>query len=121
MEFAVAAAGVVLVSAVMRRLKPAPEQKRLSAEGGSIVDPHPETEVWTDCVHVVQKPVKGATAVAARAFKKGELVEKGLMRRMPPGFKGEQSEYVFTWNKEQRDRRDEDGVDNNVWAVSSGS
>ena len=103
----------------MPRQKPQPQ--RLSADGGSIVDPHPETEVWTNGVHVVQKPGKGATAVAARDFKKGELVEKGLMRRMPAGFKGHTSEYVFTWNKEQRDRRDEGGVDNNVWAVCSGS
>ena len=51
---------------------------------------------------------------------KGELVEKGLMRRMPAGFKGEDSEYVFTWNKEQADLRGDDDGDKNVWAVSSG-
>jgi hypothetical protein len=31
----------------------------------------------------------------------GELVEKGIMRRLPEGFDGNQSPYVFTWSNER--------------------
>jgi hypothetical protein len=31
----------------------------------------------------------------------GELVEKGVMRRLPEGFDGNKSPYVFTWSNER--------------------
>ena len=72
-DFAAAAValGVVAIS-IWKRLQPAEvdTRPRLSAEGGSVVDPHPETQVWCGGVDVVLKKDKGSTAVAARDFKK---------------------------------------------------
>ena len=31
----------------------------------------------------------------------GDLVEKGVMRRLPEGFDGNKSPYVFTWSNER--------------------
>eukprot|EP00567_Pseudictyota_dubia_P018604 CAMPEP_0197433828 /NCGR_PEP_ID=MMETSP1175-20131217/1639_1 /TAXON_ID=1003142 /ORGANISM="Triceratium dubium, Strain CCMP147" /LENGTH=146 /DNA_ID=CAMNT_0042962331 /DNA_START=150 /DNA_END=590 /DNA_ORIENTATION=+ len=40
-------------------------------------------------------------AFAAVAIKEGELVEKGLMRRLPEGFDGNTCPYIFTWGEER--------------------
>lgn len=31
----------------------------------------------------------------------GELIEKGVMRRLPYGFDGNTCEYIFTWSEER--------------------
>lgn len=40
-------------------------------------------------------------AFAAVDFKAGDLVEKGLMRRLPEGFDGNTCPYIFTWSTER--------------------
>ena len=54
-------------------------------------------------------------AFARKAFNDGELVEKGLMRRLSDnenrGFDGMKNMYVFTWSDE---------VPNYTWAAGSG-
>lgn len=40
-------------------------------------------------------------AFAAVDIKEGELVEKGLMRRLPEGFDGNTCPYIFTWSTER--------------------
>lgn len=40
-------------------------------------------------------------AFAACDIKEGELVEKGLMRRLPEGFDGNTCPYIFTWSTER--------------------
>jgi len=52
-----------------------------------------------DCSSVVAKrdAYGGAGAFAGRAFKKGEVIERGLVRVLPVC--GHKSEYVFTWKK----------------------
>jgi hypothetical protein len=54
-------------------------------------------------------------AFARKAFKEGDLVEKGLMRRLSDnenrGFDGMKNPYVFTWS---------DDVPNYTWAAGSG-
>lgn len=42
----------------------------------------------------------------------GELVEKGIMRRLPEGFDGMQCPYIFTWS---------DDIPNKTWAMGSGT
>lgn len=44
-------------------------------------------------------------------FLVGELVEKGIMRRLPDGFDGNSCPYIFTWSKE---------IPNRVWGMGSG-
>jgi hypothetical protein len=41
----------------------------------------------------------------------GELVEKGVMRRLPEGFDGNTCEYIFTWSTERP---------NKTWGMGSG-
>jgi len=41
----------------------------------------------------------------------GELVEKGIMRRLPDEFDGNSCPYIFTWSKE---------IPNQVWGMGSG-
>ena len=41
----------------------------------------------------------------------GELVEKGVMRRLPDGFDGNTCPYIFTWSTERP---------NKTWAMGSG-
>jgi hypothetical protein len=41
----------------------------------------------------------------------GELVEKGMMRRLPDGFDGNTCPYIFTWSKERP---------NKIWGMGSG-
>lgn len=40
-------------------------------------------------------------AFAAVAIKEGELIEKGVMRRLPEGFDGNTCPYIFTWSDER--------------------
>ena len=49
-------------------------------------------------------------AFAKVDIKKGDLVEKGLMRRLE-GFNGMNNPYVFTWSTE---------IPNKIWAIGSG-
>jgi SET domain len=42
----------------------------------------------------------------------GELVEKGLMRRLPEDFDGMTCPYIFTWS---------DDIPNKTWAMGSGT
>ena len=65
---------------------------------------------WIDCSKVfVDASVGGAGAFAARDIAKGDIVEFGIVRRLPEGFDGNQSPYVFTWSE-----------DRSVWAIGSG-
>ena len=40
-------------------------------------------------------------AFALASFKEGDLVEKGVMRRLPEGFDGNTCPYIFTWSTER--------------------
>lgn len=62
-----------------------------------------------DCtkVYVKKTPSKGDSAFAAVNIKKGELVEKGLIRRVNTD--GNQNPYLFTWAE-----------DRTVWDFGSG-
>lgn len=40
-------------------------------------------------------------AFAAVPIKEGELIEKGVMRRLPEGFDGNTCPYIFTWSNER--------------------
>jgi SET domain-containing protein len=51
----------------------------------------------------------GVGAFAATPIRAGELVEAGIVRRLPLGFDGNTSPYVFTWSE-----------DRTVWAIGSG-
>lgn len=64
-----------------------------------------------DCsrVYVDHSARGGAGAYAAVDIAKGELVERGIVRRLPTAFDGQQSPYVFTWSE-----------DRSVWAIGSG-
>jgi len=44
-------------------------------------------------------------------YSTGELVEKGIMRRLPDGFDGNACPYIFTWSAERP---------NKVWGMGSG-
>jgi len=44
-------------------------------------------------------------------FFTGEIIEKGIVRRLPAGFDGNDSPYVFTWSKE---------LPNKTWGMASG-
>lgn len=50
-------------------------------------------------------------AFAAVPIKAGELVEKGIMRRLPDGFDGNTCPYIFTWSLD---------IPNKTWAMASG-
>jgi len=50
-------------------------------------------------------------AFAAVAMKKGDLIEKGVVRRLPDGFDGNTCPYIFTWSTERP---------NKTWAMASG-
>jgi len=66
-----------------------------------------------DCAKVIVKdsPMGGDGAFAATDIKKGELVECGLVRRLP-GLDGMNNPYVFTWS---------DDIPNDTWACGSGA
>lgn len=50
-------------------------------------------------------------AFTKKDFKKGELVEYGIVRLLPESFDGHESPYVFTWS---------DNLPNTTWAMASG-
>ena len=65
---------------------------------------------WVDCSRVYVAASKGgAGAFSAVPIAAGELVERGIVRRLPKGFNGTDSPYVFTWSE-----------DRDVWAIGSG-
>lgn len=71
-----------------------------------------------DCSKVLVKSSAFATednqfdgAFAAVDFKEGDLVERGLMRRLPDGFDGNTCPYIFTWSTERP---------NKTWGMGSG-
>ena len=60
-------------------------------------------------VFVATSSDKGAGAFAACDMSEGEVVERGIVRRLPATFDGNASPYVFTWSE-----------DRTVWAIGSG-
>lgn len=50
-------------------------------------------------------------AFANKSFKKGEIIEYGIVRILPDNFDGNKSPYVFTWSDE---------IPNKRWAMASG-
>ena len=63
-----------------------------------------------DCSKVyVDKSPHGAGVFAGCDFASGDIVEQGIVRRLPEGFDGDNSPYVFTWSD-----------DRTVWAIGSG-
>ena len=68
---------------------------------------HAETKIDCSKVYVKQSTFSNEEtgmfdgAFAAVAIKEGELVEKGLMRRLPEGFDGNTCPYIFTWSTER--------------------
>ncbi len=64
-----------------------------------------------DCskVYVDTAADAGAGVFAAIPLRAGEVVEHGIVRRLPGGFDGNASPYVFTWS-----------ADRSVWAIGSG-
>jgi len=73
------------------------------------IDPHWQQTNLVECSKVYAKKDKhgGVGAFAAVPIKKGELVERGLARRLPVD--GTRCAYVFTWSE-----------DRTVWASGSG-
>lgn len=65
--------------------------------------------VQCDKVCVEASPRGGVGAFAAVPIRAGEVVERGIVRRLPEGFDGNRSPYVFTWSE-----------DRSVWAIGSG-
>lgn len=78
---------------------------------------HPETLIDCSKVYVKQSTFSNDDtgyfdgAFAAVDIKKGDLVEKGLMRRLPEGFDGNTCPYIFTWSTERP---------NKTWGMGSG-
>ncbi len=67
-------------------------------------------ESFVDCSKVCVRESKGgAGAFAARDIAKGELIERGIVRRLPEGFDGGAYPFAFTWSE-----------DRTVWAIGSG-
>ena len=64
-----------------------------------------------DCskVFVADSGDRGVGVYAAIELAEGEIVEFGIVRRLPEGFDGNASPYVFTWSQ-----------DRTVWAIGSG-
>lgn len=50
-------------------------------------------------------------AFAAVDFKAGDLIEKGVVRRLPDGFDGHTCQFIFTWSTARP---------NKTWAMASG-
>jgi len=65
---------------------------------------------WVDCSKVyVDASMDGAGVFAACDIRQGEVVEFGIVRRLPASFDGNDCQYVLTW-----------GDDRTVWAIGSG-
>ncbi len=68
---------------------------------------HPETKIDCSKVYVKQSSFSNEQtgmfdgAFALVDIKEGELVEKGVMRRLPEGFDGNTCPYIFTWSTER--------------------
>ena len=63
-----------------------------------------------DCSKVyVDQSLHGAGVFAACDIAEDEIVERGIVRRLPDSFNGNDSPYVFTWSD-----------DRTVWAIGSG-
>ena len=75
------------------------------------------SKIWCENVYVTRSGFSNETtgvfdgAFARTSFKEGELIEKGIMRRLPDGFDGNKCPYIFTWSNEKP---------NHVWAMGSG-
>ena len=65
--------------------------------------------VQCDNVFVATSTDKGVGVFAANDISAGQIVERGIVRRLPTGFDGNTSPYVFTWSD-----------DRTVWAIGSG-
>ena len=65
--------------------------------------------VQCDNVFVATSEDKGVGVFAANDISAGQIVERGIVRRLPTGFDGNTSPYVFTWSD-----------DRTVWAIGSG-
>eukprot|EP01083_Nonionella_stella_P232316 819693_1 len=82
----------------------------------NIINNKPKSKVWCEFVHVKESTlstdnIKFDGAFAAKDFSLGEVVEFGLMRRLPENFDGHKDQFVFTWSDE---------IPNKVWAQGSG-
>lgn len=68
---------------------------------------HPDTKIDCSKVYVKKSTFSNEEtgdfdgAFAAVPMKEGELIEKGVMRRLPYGFDGNTCEYIFTWSEER--------------------
>ena len=63
-----------------------------------------------DCSKVyVDQSNHGSGVFAAVAIAAGEIAERGIVRRLPASFDGNDSPHVFTWSD-----------DRTVWAIGSG-
>ena len=68
---------------------------------------HPETKIDCSKVYVKQSSFSNEQtgmfdgAFALVDIKEGELVEKGVMRRLPEGFDSNTCPYIFTWSTER--------------------
>lgn len=78
---------------------------------------HPETKIDCSKVYVKKSSFSNEQtgdfdgAFAAVPIKEGELIEKGIVRRLPDGFDGNTCPYIFTWSNERP---------NKVWSMASG-
>mmetsp|Transcript_39903 Transcript_39903/g.48636 ORF Transcript_39903/g.48636 Transcript_39903/m.48636 type:complete len:149 (-) Transcript_39903:217-663(-) len=78
---------------------------------------HPDTKIDCSKVYVKKSTFSNEEtgefdgAFAAVPIKEGELVEKGVMRRLPYGFDGNTCPYIFTWSTERP---------NKTWGMGSG-
>jgi len=78
---------------------------------------HPDTKI--DCSKVYVKKSSFSNdetgdfdgAFAAVDINEGDLIEKGVMRRLPMGFDGNTCPYIFTWSEERP---------NKTWGMGSG-
>ncbi len=69
------------------------------------------SQALMDCSKVaVRANDKGAGVYATQDISAGELVEYGIVRRLPAAFDGNDSPHVFTWSE-----------DRTVWAIGSGA
>jgi len=65
---------------------------------------------YVDCSKVyVDDSTDGVGVFAACDIATGEIVERGIVRRLPESFDGNNSPYVFTWSD-----------DRTIWAIGSG-
>ena len=76
-----------------------------------------DSKIWCENVYVKRSCYSNEMtgefdgAYARKDFKEGDLIEKGVMRRLPDGFDGNKCPYIFTWSNDRP---------NNVWAMGSG-